>query len=83
VAWSPNGSAHKPRSTLGSLLALGHDLGWKVAVGGVETPAQADALRTVACDLAQGFFYHGLLDWAQAAALLRQSVGKEAHWTTH
>jgi EAL domain-containing protein (putative c-di-GMP-specific phosphodiesterase class I) len=68
---------------LRSLLSLTHDLGWEVAVGGVETAEQSRALRNVECDWVQGFFYHGLLDASQAAALLRQSLGEEAHWTTH
>jgi EAL domain-containing protein (putative c-di-GMP-specific phosphodiesterase class I)/PAS domain-containing protein len=83
IAWSSNGNADRPRAILRSLLALGHDLGWRVAVAGVETRSQAETLRSIACDVAQGFFYHGLLDASQAAALMRQSKYAEVPWTAH
>jgi PAS domain S-box-containing protein len=83
IAWSTNGNAGRPRAMLGSVLALGHDLGWRVAVGGVETSGQAEALTRVGCDIGQGFFYHGLLDASQAAAVMRQSRDGESHWTAH
>ena len=73
MAWQTNGGRGRPRAALGSLLSLGHDLGWSLAVGGVETAVQASALRDLHCDFAQGFFFHGLVDASQAAALMRQS----------
>jgi EAL domain-containing protein (putative c-di-GMP-specific phosphodiesterase class I) len=77
MAWQTNGGRGRPRPALGSLLSLGHDLGWTLAVGGVETSEQASALRALPCDLAQGFFLHGLVDASQAAALMRQSGRSE------
>jgi PAS domain S-box-containing protein len=82
VAWRSNGSAERPRAILKSLLSLGHDLGWRVAVAGVETRTQAEVLKSIACDVGQGFFYHGLLDAPQAAALMRQSGEAEVRWST-
>jgi EAL domain-containing protein (putative c-di-GMP-specific phosphodiesterase class I) len=83
IAWSTNGNAGRPRAMLGSLLALGHDLGWREADAGVETRRQAEALAHVACDLGQGFFYHGLLDASQAAAVMRHSPDAESHEIAH
>jgi len=83
IAWGSNGNAARPRPILRSLLCLGHDLGWKIAVAGVETRSQAEILGSIACDVGQGFFYHGLLDASQAAALMRQSKHGEVQWTTH
>jgi EAL domain-containing protein (putative c-di-GMP-specific phosphodiesterase class I) len=74
ISWSTNGHSDRPRAMLRSLVALGHDLGWHLAVGGVETRDRAEALPGTGCDFAQGFFYHGLLDAPQAAALMRQSA---------
>jgi PAS domain S-box-containing protein len=82
LAWGTNGSAGQPRAVLGSLLAFGHDLGWRVAVAGVETRVQAAALEDAGCDMAQGFFYHGLLDASQAAAVMRRSRDDEAPGTS-
>jgi len=39
------------------LIGLAHSMGLTVVAEGVETRAQADALRDMGCDLAQGFFY--------------------------
>jgi PAS domain S-box-containing protein len=82
LAWQTNAEESRPagpRPLLGSLLSLGHDLGWSLAVGGVETREQASAVSAMGCDLAQGFFYHGLVDASQAAALMRQSSGRDTH----
>jgi PAS domain S-box-containing protein len=82
MAWRTHGGPDRslePRPALGSLLALGRDLGWRVAVGGVETPEQASAIGALQCDLAQGFFFHGLVDASQAAALMRQPTGPKSH----
>ncbi|MGE0160400.1 MAG: EAL domain-containing protein [Gemmatimonadales bacterium] len=72
IAWRSNGHPGPPRATLASVLALGRDLGWTMAVGGVESREQAETLRALGCDLAQGYFYHGTLDPTQAAALMRR-----------
>ena len=39
------------------LISLGHSLGLSVVGEGVETKAQGDALRSMGCELAQGYFY--------------------------
>jgi EAL domain-containing protein (putative c-di-GMP-specific phosphodiesterase class I) len=40
-----------------SIVSLAHTLGLTVTAEGVETSAQADALRTIGCDTAQGTFF--------------------------
>ena len=39
----------------GTIVALGHQLGLRVAAEGVETAAQADFLAMIGCDELQGF----------------------------
>jgi diguanylate cyclase (GGDEF)-like protein/PAS domain S-box-containing protein len=45
------------RAIVGTLIRLAHTLGLTVTAEGVETEAQADALRKLGCDTAQGFHY--------------------------
>jgi diguanylate cyclase (GGDEF)-like protein len=40
-----------------SVVALAHELGKKVVAEGVETAEQAALLRSIGCELAQGFYY--------------------------
>jgi hypothetical protein len=40
-----------------SVVALGHELGRKVVAEGVETAEDAAFLRSIGCELAQGFYY--------------------------
>jgi diguanylate cyclase (GGDEF)-like protein/PAS domain S-box-containing protein len=42
---------------VGALISLAHTLGLSVTAEGVETKAQAEALRRLECDVAQGFLY--------------------------
>jgi EAL domain-containing protein (putative c-di-GMP-specific phosphodiesterase class I) len=42
---------------LRALLALGRDLGLMVTAEGVEVPAQAEILRALGCQFAQGYLY--------------------------
>jgi len=49
------------RSIVQAVIALAEGLSMKVLAEGVETQPQADELRALGCDLAQGFLYrHGL-----------------------
>ena len=47
-----------------ALLALAHSFGLEVVAEGVETPAQAGALRRLGCDLIQGYFFGRPMDAA-------------------
>jgi diguanylate cyclase (GGDEF)-like protein/PAS domain S-box-containing protein len=42
---------------VGGIISLAHALGLRVTVEGVETEAQADQLRELGCDTAQGWYY--------------------------
>jgi diguanylate cyclase (GGDEF)-like protein/PAS domain S-box-containing protein len=53
-----------------AILSMGHTLGLEVIAEGVETTAQADILRSVACDRAQGFLYCEPLESAAAETWL-------------
>ncbi len=59
------------------LLGLGHALGMSVVAEGVETQLQADALRMMGCELAQGYYfgYPGTLD--QLWTTVKQRAGAE------
>lgn len=39
------------------IIAMAHDMGMQVVAEGVETAEQAELLKTVDCDIAQGFYY--------------------------
>ncbi|MHB8681202.1 MAG: putative bifunctional diguanylate cyclase/phosphodiesterase [Acidimicrobiales bacterium] len=45
------------RAIVQGLLSLGHALGLSVVGEGVETEAQADALRRMGCEFAQGYYF--------------------------
>jgi diguanylate cyclase (GGDEF)-like protein len=47
----------KRSALLEAMVAVGHRVGLSVTAEGVETPAQADRLRRLGCDLAQGWLF--------------------------
>lgn len=51
------GLADEDRIIIGGLIRLVHDLGCYVIAEGVETEEQAEILREIGCDLAQGYLY--------------------------
>src|SRR3954463_8274779 len=56
------GTDEQAGAFVGAIVSLAHALGLRTVAEGVETAAQADALRALGCDLAQGFFFHHPLD---------------------
>ena len=54
-----------------TIIELGQDLGLALVAEGVETEAQAQCLKTMSCDFAQGYFYSRPVDPNQITALLR------------
>jgi len=56
---------------LRALLALGRDLGLMVTAEGVEVPAQAEILRALGCQFAQGYLYARPAPEAELDHLLR------------
>ena len=57
-----------------SIIELGHDLGLDVVAEGVEAADEAEQLRGLGCDFAQGYFYSRPVSADAAEALLRQRV---------
>ena len=53
-----------------AIVGLAHTLGMDVVAEGVETAEQADALRALGCEYAQGFFYSKAVDHSTAARLI-------------
>ena len=45
------------RDVVQAAINLGHDLGLQVVAEGVETAEQLEALRTMGCDIIQGYYY--------------------------
>ena len=68
----------KSREILATIVALGKVLDLKVTAEGVETKEQAEVLRSLDCDLVQGFLYGRPLDADALAALLSARVQSEA-----
>jgi EAL domain-containing protein (putative c-di-GMP-specific phosphodiesterase class I)/FixJ family two-component response regulator len=50
------------RAILESSIQLGHRLGLETTAEGIETPAEADLVRSLGCDVGQGFLYSPALD---------------------
>ena len=65
------------RQLVESILALANRLGLGVIAEGVETEAQADALRALGCPHVQGFHFARPLDGPAAEELLEASCGRD------
>jgi diguanylate cyclase (GGDEF)-like protein len=66
------GSDEQADALLSAIISLAHSSGLRTVAENVETQVQADRLRELECDLAQGFFFHRPLDADELAALLRR-----------
>ncbi|MEO0827081.1 MAG: EAL domain-containing protein [Cyanobacteria bacterium J06639_16] len=53
-----------------TIISLGHTLGMDLIAEGVETPAQAEALRSMDCEFGQGYYWAKPLPVEDATALL-------------
>ena len=63
-------SSDKARWVIGAIVDLAHNIGSTVVAEGVETQAQADFLKSVDCDLVQGFLYSHPIKEQDFSALL-------------
>lgn len=59
-----------------SLIALAHGMGLKVVAEGVESAEQAAALRSLACDVLQGYLLGGPADATAALRLIERGAGE-------
>lgn len=50
-------TSHDSRIIVSSVIAMAHGLGHKVVAEGVENADQLEVLRTLGCDIAQGYFF--------------------------
>jgi diguanylate cyclase len=66
------GADEQAEPMIGAVISLAHSLGLRTVAEGVETAAQAELLRAMGCDLAQGFFFHRPLSAEALEALLRR-----------
>ncbi|MEX0269597.1 putative bifunctional diguanylate cyclase/phosphodiesterase [Leptolyngbyaceae cyanobacterium UHCC 1019] len=68
------GESHEDHEIVRMIISLGHTLGMDVVAEGVETKAEADALRSLGCEFGQGYFWAKPLPAAEATALLQQQA---------
>jgi diguanylate cyclase (GGDEF)-like protein len=75
-----SGLGSNPRETpiIGAVVELGHALGVSVVAEGVETEAQANELRAIGCDTAQGFLFGRPVPEEEVEALLAEAAGEQA-----
>ena len=59
-----------------TIVALGHSLGLDIIAEGVETQAQADALRALSCDVMQGYLVSPPLPVEQIARVLEERLAQ-------
>ncbi|MBF6181620.1 putative bifunctional diguanylate cyclase/phosphodiesterase [Nocardia otitidiscaviarum] len=64
---------------LETIIALAHDLGYTVTAECVETRHQADQLRALGCDTAQGWYFHHPMPAARITDLLAEAEEAAAH----
>ena len=67
------GSHAGTKSVVAAMCAVGHDLKMDVVAEGVETEQQAELLRTLGCDFAQGYLFHRPAPAQDCAVLLQSS----------
>jgi diguanylate cyclase (GGDEF)-like protein len=74
-------SMNSPESAkiVSAVAGLGKSLGMPVTAEGVETSEEADALRALGCEHAQGFLFGKPLDAADTMTLLDQSARSRVH----
>lgn len=65
---------HQTTELVRIIVGMGRTLGLEVVAEGVETPAQADRLRTMGCATAQGWLYAAALPGDEAGQMLGRPV---------
>jgi EAL domain-containing protein (putative c-di-GMP-specific phosphodiesterase class I) len=67
-------SAPEQAAIVKAIVSLAHNLAIQVIAEGIETPAQADALRALRCQRGQGFLFSHPLPAEEAERLLTREV---------
>ena len=70
------------RAVVSALVDVVHAHGANVVAGGVDSVEQANRLRALGCDVAQGALFHPSLSAAEAATLLRARGARSTHRAT-
>jgi len=60
---------------LGTIVGLAKTLGYNMIAEGVETIEQANAIKTLGCDIVQGFFFSPAVPSEDVPALLKTGTG--------
>lgn len=68
----------KNRQIVHSIKTLAQDLNMKVIAEGIETKEQADYLKSIHCEYAQGYFYSRPIKEPEVATYLAELIGKKA-----
>lgn len=63
----------KTKLLVGSMIEMGHHLGYKIIAEGVEKNEQLEALKLLNCDIAQGFLFSKPVDAKEITLLLNDS----------
>ncbi len=64
------GKSRKAEAIIKHTIGLSHDIGAKVVAEGVETKEQLEYLRSVGCDMIQGYYFYKPMPEEEFAALL-------------
>jgi EAL domain-containing protein (putative c-di-GMP-specific phosphodiesterase class I) len=67
---------HEPRAIIAAIIELAHTLGMEVVAEGVETVAQAHALRELGCDQVQGYLLARPMPFDALRALLAREAAQ-------
>ena len=73
------GTREQGAEIIGTIVALARKLGMEVSAEGIETQDQVDHIRSLACDYAQGYYFSGPLDAAEAELLLSRQISERAN----
>ncbi len=73
------GTQEQGAEIIGTIVALARKLGMEVSAEGIETQDQVDHIRQLSCDYAQGFYFSGPLDAAEAELLLSKQLSESTN----
>ena len=77
------GKGAKGSEMVSAIVGLAHTLGMDVVAEGVETAEQAEALKALGCEYAQGYFFSKAVDQGTAARLIESQPWQVAAGQPH